>query len=158
AMINNQASRLATAPPSKDTEFSRLTAADLASELAQLEELPVDRTDQVDATRDPAGALRASRTWRRVDGLVGAADVRDAAGTTLLRLCELRNRNRGYGRHGNVLVSGVAGSGRSEYARHYAAGLSELDLVPVGQLVRVSTTRQLAPRWPGQERSLVRAA
>ncbi|MEV0730544.1 right-handed parallel beta-helix repeat-containing protein [Polymorphospora sp. NPDC050346] len=158
AMINNQASRLATTPPTKDTEINRLVAEDLAPELRLLEELPVEQRNATDAASNPTGAINASQSWHRVCRLVGAPEVRDAVGATLLRLCELRNRRRSYGRHGNVLLAGAAGSGRSEFARHYAAGLSELDLVPVGQLVRVSTAGQLAPQWPGQTPSLVRAA
>ncbi|KXK60071.1 ATPase [Micromonospora rosaria] len=158
AMINNQASRLATTPPTKDTEINRLVAEDLAPELRLLEELPVEQRNATDAASDPTGAINASQSWHRVCRLVGGSEVRDAVGATLLRLCELRNRRRSYGRHGNVLLAGAAGSGRSEFARHYAAGLSELDLVPVGHLVRVSTAGQLAPQWPGQAPSLVRAA
>ncbi|GAA3945656.1 right-handed parallel beta-helix repeat-containing protein [Actinoplanes auranticolor] len=158
ALINNQASRLAETPPTKDIELSRLTGADLAPELALLEDLPVEQTDQPDAANNPAGAINATRSWGRVCRLVGAPAVRDALGATLLQLCELRNRRRAYGKHANVVVTGLAGSGRSEFARLYAAGLSELDLVPVGQLIRVSTAQELAPQWPGQAQSLVRAA
>ncbi|WP_199514962.1 right-handed parallel beta-helix repeat-containing protein [Nucisporomicrobium flavum] len=158
AMINNQASRLATTPPAKDTELNRLTAEDLAPELALLEDLPVEQSAQPDVATNPAAAINAARSWRRMCELVGAASVRDAAGSSLLQLCELRNRRRAYGKHGNVVISGPSGSGRSEFARLYAAGLSELDLVPVGHLVRVSTGHELAPHWPGQARSLVRAA
>ncbi|SCF40029.1 AAA+-type ATPase, SpoVK/Ycf46/Vps4 family [Micromonospora matsumotoense] len=158
SMINNQASRLAVTPPTKDTEINRLTGADLAPELRLLEELPVEQRNQPDATRNPGGAITAARSWQRVSRLVGAADVREAVEATLLNLCELRNRRRSPGKHGNVLLSGAAGSGRGEFARHYAAGLSELDLVPIGQLVRVSTQLQLAPQWSGQLPSLVRAA
>ncbi|WP_213453731.1 right-handed parallel beta-helix repeat-containing protein [Rhizomonospora bruguierae] len=158
AMINNQASRLAMAPPSKDAELNRLTAADLAPELALLEELPVERTAQPDAATDPAAAIGASRSWRRVGQLVGAEPVREAVGATLLQVCELRNRQRAYGKHGNVLLAGPPGSGRSEFARLYVAGLSELDLVRVGQVVRADTDQDLAPQWPGQAPSLVRGA
>lgn len=158
AMINNQASRLAAAPPSKDTELNRLTAADLAPELALLDELPVERSARPDPATDPAGAITATRSWRRIAELVGAEPVREAIGATLLRLCELRNRQRAYGRNGNVLLAGPPGSGRSEFARRYAAALSELDLVPVGQVVRVDTGRELAPQWPGQAPHLLRSA
>ncbi|GAA2491359.1 right-handed parallel beta-helix repeat-containing protein [Winogradskya humida] len=158
AMINNQASRLATTPPSKDSELNRLTGEDLAPELDLLEDLPAEKNTQPDAASNPAGAINATRSWRRVCNLVGAAPVRDAVGTTLLQLCELRNRRRAYGKHANVIVTGPSGSGRSEFARHYAAGLSELNLVPVGQLIRVSTAQELAPQWPGQAGSLVEAA
>ncbi|WP_306214860.1 right-handed parallel beta-helix repeat-containing protein [Actinoplanes sp. RD1] len=158
AMINNQASRLATTPPTKDTELNRLTALDLAPELDLLEDLPVEQNTAPDAASNPAGAINATRSWQRVCGLVGNTGVRDALGSTLLQLCELRNRRRGYGKHANVQISGAVGSGRHEYARLYAAGLSELGLVPVGQVVQVSTGQELAPQWPGQARSLVRAA
>ncbi|WP_305785776.1 right-handed parallel beta-helix repeat-containing protein [Symbioplanes lichenis] len=158
AMINNQASRLATTPPTKDTELNRLTALDLAPELDLLEDLPVEQTTAPDAASNPAGAINATRSWQRVCGLVGATPVREAIGSTLLQLCELRNRRRAYGKHANVMITGPAGSGRSEFARLYAAGLSELDLVPVGQLIRVSTGQELAPQWEGQAGSLVRAA
>ncbi|SDT56211.1 type VII secretion AAA-ATPase EccA [Actinoplanes derwentensis] len=158
ALINNQASRLATMPPTRDNELNRLTAADVAPELSQLEDLPVERTAQPDSATDPTGAINAARSWKRICELVGGRSVKEAAGQTLLQLCEGRNRRRGHGKTGNVLISGSPGSGRSEYARLYAAGLSELDLVPVGHLVRVSTVRELAPQWPGQVRSLVAAA
>jgi hypothetical protein len=158
ALINNQASRLAMMPPTRDNELNRLTAADVEPELAQLEDLPVERTAQPDAATDPIGAINAARSWKRFCELVGGRAVKEAAGQTLLQLCEGRNRRRGPGKTGNVLISGRPGSGRGEYARLYAAGLSELDLVPVGQLVRVSTGVELAPQWPGQARSLVAAA
>ncbi|MEU4788348.1 right-handed parallel beta-helix repeat-containing protein [Micromonospora tulbaghiae] len=157
ALINNQASRLATTPPTKDSELNRLTAADVEPELALLEDLPVEQGEQPDAATDPTGAINAARSWKRICGLVGGQRVKEAAGQTLLQLCEGRNRRRGPGRTGNVLLGGRAGSGRSEYARLYAACLSELGLVPVGQLVRVSTSRELAPQWPGQAGSLVDA-
>src|SRR5690242_17978604 len=117
AMINNQASRLASAPPSKDTELNRLTAADLAPELTLLEDLPVEQPAQPDAATDPAAAINAARSWHRLCELVGVAPVRDAAGAALLQLCDLRNRRRAYGRHGNAVISGPSGSGRSEIAR-----------------------------------------
>ncbi|MEU1755729.1 right-handed parallel beta-helix repeat-containing protein [Micromonospora matsumotoense] len=158
AMINNQASRLAVTPPTKDAQINRLTAEDLAPELELLDDLPVAQKSHPDPSGDPTGAINAAQSWQRLGRLVGTADARAAVGAALLQLCELRNRRRSYGRHGNVLLSGVPGSGRSELVRHYAAALSELDLVPIGQVVRVSTDEQLAPQWPGQIHSLVRAA
>ncbi|XVV16093.1 right-handed parallel beta-helix repeat-containing protein [Actinoplanes sp. CA-131856] len=158
AMINNQASRLAVNPPSKDTELNRLTAPDVAPELALLDDLPVEQTSAPDSATDPNGAIRATRSWRRVSGLVGAANAREALGAGLLELCDLRNRRRAYGKNANVVLSGTVGSGRREIARLYTAALTELDLVPVGQLVRVSTGVELAPQWPGQAPSLARAA
>ncbi|WBB80462.1 AAA family ATPase [Micromonospora sp. WMMD882] len=158
AMINNQATRLAVTPPTQETQINRLTADDLAPELRLLDDLPVEQPSRPDPARNPGGAINAAQSWQRICRLVGAPELHDAVGETLLRLCELRNRRRSYGRQGNVLLSGAPGSGRSELARHYAAALSELDLVPIGQLVRVSTAEHLAPQWPGQAPSLVRAA
>lgn len=157
AMINNQASRLATTPPSKDTDLNRLTGADLTPELELLDDLPVERSERPDTATDPAGAVKVARSWHRLGELVGSAEVREKAHAALLHLCELRNRRRGYGRHGNVLISGPPGTGRSEYARLYAAVLSELNLIPIGQVIRASTRLELAPQWPGQARDLVRA-
>ncbi|MEU6073704.1 right-handed parallel beta-helix repeat-containing protein [Micromonospora sp. NPDC047074] len=158
AMINNQASRLAVTPPTKETQINRLTVEDLAPELELLDDLPVEQNSRPDPSQNPTGAINATQSWQRICRLVGAVDAREAAGATLLRLCELRNRRRSYGRHGNVLLAGGPGSGRGELVRLYAAALSELDLVAVGQVVRVSTVEHLAPQWPGQVHSLVRAA
>ncbi|KUL22661.1 right-handed parallel beta-helix repeat-containing protein [Actinoplanes awajinensis] len=158
AMINNQASRLATSAVVKDTEMNRLTGEDVAPEFALLDDLPVEQNSSPDSATDPAGAIKATRSWKRVCALVGSTSVREALGSGLLQLCDLRNRRRAYGKNANVILGGVPGSGRSEVARLYAAALSELDLVRVGQVVRVSTAGALAPQWPGQIPSLVRAA
>jgi Holliday junction resolvasome RuvABC ATP-dependent DNA helicase subunit len=158
AMINNQASRLATAPASTETQLNRLTAADIEPELAGLAELPVERTARPDAATDPRGAVAASRSWARIAGLVGATTVREAIGDTAVELCDLHVRRRAYGRSGNVVIAGRPGTGRAEFARLYAMLLSELRLVPVGHQVRVSTRDQLAPQWAGQAGDLVRAA
>ncbi|MET0132131.1 MAG: right-handed parallel beta-helix repeat-containing protein, partial [Kibdelosporangium sp.] len=65
SMVNNQASRLATAPPAKDSELSRFTAADLAADLASVRSGAVTAT-QPAAIDDPVAALQASRSWRRI--------------------------------------------------------------------------------------------
>ncbi|MGW3794480.1 right-handed parallel beta-helix repeat-containing protein [Micromonospora arida] len=158
AMINNQASRLAAAPASTETQLNRLTAADVEPELATLAELPVEQTAQPNAATDPRGAVAASRSWARIAGLVGAPSVREAVADTVLELCELHGRRRAYGRVGNVVIAGRPGTGRTEFARLYAMVLSELNLVPVGHQVRVSTRDELAPQWGGQSGALVRAA
>ncbi|SDT09915.1 right-handed parallel beta-helix repeat-containing protein [Actinoplanes derwentensis] len=158
AMINNQASRLAVQPPERDNELNRLTAEDVAPELALLDDLPAGAPDTPDSAQNPRAAITASRSWQRIGALAGAAGVRDAIGAALLQACELRNRRRAYGKQANVLFSGPSGTGRSEFARLYAAGLSELGLVPVGQLVRVATRDQLAPQWHGHARSLAGTA
>ncbi|GAA4826671.1 right-handed parallel beta-helix repeat-containing protein [Saccharopolyspora rosea] len=158
AMISNQASRLAQRPPARDADLSRLTAEDIAPQVASLEQMPTEEPDAPDAATDPGAALRASRSWRRLSGLVGADEARQSVGAALVSLCERRNRRRALGQHGNALLVGPSGSGRRELARLYAQGLSELGLVPIGHLVRASLAGDLGPQWPGQAESLVRTA
>ncbi|MET0135886.1 MAG: ATPase, partial [Kibdelosporangium sp.] len=69
-----------------------------------------------------------------------------------------RSERRPLGVHGNAILTGRHGLGRSEIARLYGQGLSELDLIGVGQLVRVSLSGELRPQWPGQAESLVHRA
>ncbi|MFC0547897.1 right-handed parallel beta-helix repeat-containing protein [Kutzneria chonburiensis] len=156
AMVNNQASRLALSPPAKDSELNRLTADDLGSELSQL---PAAGTQtSVPVTADPACAVGSSVVWQRLDGLVGQAAVRESAQRLLVRLGGLARERQPIGHHGNLVISGERGSGRTEFARLYALSLAELGLVPVGQLVRRRLANELSPRWPGQAEHLVRAA
>ena len=157
AMVNNQASRLALAPPSRDTELNRLTGADLGPELAQLRDAQPSQA-QPDAAANPSGALQASHAWRRLGELSGLTAVRQATGANVLRLAELRNRRRGYANQGNVILAGRRGSGRHEIARLYAQALSELGIVASGQVIPVAFTRELCAQWPGQARSLVAQA
>jgi hypothetical protein len=155
-MVNTQASRLAGAPPSKDSELSRFTAADLSGELGGLRSGGACTAPEV--TADPAGALGASRSWRRVGDLVGQRGAREALGRTLLRLGELRTLRRPIGDEANVAVAGAAGTGRSELTRLYAQCLAELDLVDIGHVVVASVDRDLRADWPGQAERLVATA
>ncbi|BCY13386.1 right-handed parallel beta-helix repeat-containing protein [Actinoplanes sp. L3-i22] len=157
AVVNNQASRFALAPPSRDTELNRLTAADLEPEIAQLREAQPGPA-QPDAATDPSAALAASHAWRRIGELAGLVGVRQAAGATVLRLADLKNRRRGYGNQGNVILAGRRGSGRHEIARLYAQALAELGVLAAGHVVPVAFSRELAAQWPGQARSLVARA
>ncbi|MET0134641.1 MAG: right-handed parallel beta-helix repeat-containing protein, partial [Kibdelosporangium sp.] len=92
AMVNNQASRLAIEPPSKGSELSRLAAADLAPQLAQLALIPAeDAARQQNPVTDPRALVRASRTWRRLSELTGQDPVREAVAATLVSLCQLRS-------------------------------------------------------------------
>ncbi|MFE0023572.1 right-handed parallel beta-helix repeat-containing protein [Amycolatopsis sp. NPDC059021] len=154
AMVNNQASRLAVAPPAKETEMNRLTAQDLRPELEKLGTVaPVAAVGD-----DPAGAVRASAGWRRLDGLSGQREVRGAIGRALVHLGELKRSRQPWGQQAGVAITGAHGSGRSEFARLYARALAELDLVRTGQVVRVSLAPDLLPRWPGQAESLAATA
>jgi len=156
SMVNTQASRLAGAPPSKDSELSRFTAADLTAELGGLRAGGTATAPEV--TADPAGALGASRSWRRVGDLVGQLGAREALGRTLLRLGELRTLRRPIGGEANVAVAGAAGTGRSGLTRLYAQCLAELDLVDIGHVVVASMDRDLCADWPGQAERLVATA
>ncbi|WP_344929502.1 right-handed parallel beta-helix repeat-containing protein [Saccharopolyspora gregorii] len=154
-MISLQASRLAQRPPARDSDLSRLTAADIAPQTAMLEQLPSQQSAAPDAADDPRSALRATHAWRRLSELSGMDGTRQAVGAALVSLCERKNSRRALGQHGNAVLVGRRGSGRSELARLYAQGLAELRLVGTGQLVRVSLAGDLCPQWPGQAESLV---
>jgi hypothetical protein len=155
AMVNNQASRLAASPPTRDMDLSRLTAADLSSELTQLgHELTRPGADQAS---DPGEAVKSTEAMRRINALTGIGTVRQAVGDSLVRLCQRRAQRQATGIGANVVISGPRGSGRSEVARLYARALSELDLVPVGQLVTASLDDDLLAHWPGQAESLAAA-
>ncbi|MCK2244226.1 MULTISPECIES: right-handed parallel beta-helix repeat-containing protein [unclassified Crossiella] len=154
AMVNNQASRLAQSPPAKDTELSRLTGADLNTELVVLEQVSPRKAGPDPAT-DPEAAVQASLGWRRLSQLCGLAGVAEAAGGTLVRLCALRAKGKPPGRLANVVLSGHSGMGRSAVAALYAQALTELGVLSTGQVLRRSLGEQLCPRWPGQANSLV---
>ncbi|MEV7626856.1 right-handed parallel beta-helix repeat-containing protein [Actinoplanes sp. NPDC089786] len=153
AMINHQASRLVVSPPAKDNELNRLTAADLAPELAELAGAPVAPAPQLDATGDPRQALQASVAWRRIGELVGAEEARRGIAAKVTALA-VKGRPAAPG-DANVVLVGPAGSGRRELASLYARALSELGCLPTGHLVTVSASGALAARWPGQAHSLV---
>ncbi|WP_432848642.1 right-handed parallel beta-helix repeat-containing protein [Amycolatopsis sp. CA-161197] len=155
AMVNNQASRLALQPPSKDSELNRLTAEDLRAELVQL---PAAAAAAVSVGSDPAAAVGASTGWNRLRTLVGQAGVRENAQRQLVRLGGLKQERQPLGHLANLVISGERGSGRAEFAKLYALSLAELGLVNVGQLVRCSVAADLYPRWPGQAEHLVRTA
>ncbi|WP_433261111.1 right-handed parallel beta-helix repeat-containing protein [Actinosynnema sp. CS-041913] len=155
AMVGNQASRLALEPPTKDSELNRLTGADLRAELALLAEDAGKAAAAPDADADPRAALKASHGWSRLCRLTGVAEVRDAAGMNLMRLCELKKHRKPMGREASVILGGRTGSGRGEVARLYAQCLAELDLIGIGQVVRVSMSADLSPQWPGQAKELV---
>ncbi|MFD9733131.1 right-handed parallel beta-helix repeat-containing protein [Umezawaea sp. NPDC059074] len=159
AMVNNQASRLAMAPPSKDSEMNRLTAADLQSEIDVLQTTMDTAPAQVggDAV-DPVAAVQNSLSWKKFHGLVGQASIREAAGTNLVRLATTKKNNQVLGNSANVVIGGKRGSGRTEVARLYAQALSELGLVRVGHVVRTSVASDLVSQWPGQAESLVATA
>jgi plasmid stability protein len=157
SMVNNQASRLATAPPAKDSELSRFTAADLHTELEPLR-AGVSTTAAPVVATDPAGALEASTSWRRVADLVGQRPAREALGAAVLRLADAHQRKQPVGAGANVAVAGVVGSGRAELVRLYTQCLAELDLVGVGHLVRAGLDDDLRAEWPGQAARLVRTA
>jgi hypothetical protein len=156
AMVNSQASRLAATPPAKDTELNRLTAADLATELAALPAAASGSAPGADG--DPVGRVEASAGWRRLSGLVGQAAARGAVGAALVRLAELGRGGRAIGPGANAIISGQRGSGRGEVARIYARTLAELDVVHTGAVRCVSVAAELCPHWPGQAQSLVREA
>ncbi|SER51661.1 right-handed parallel beta-helix repeat-containing protein [Lentzea albida] len=157
SMVNNQASRLALAPPDKDTELNRLTGDDLAAEVSALGEV-APRSAGPDSATNPVAAVEATLGWQRVVAMSGLTGVREALGRTLVQLCGLKARNKGVGRHANVVLSGSRGMGRRAVATHYAQALAELRLVDSGHVTRLSLGTDLCPRWPGQAMSLMATA
>ncbi|WP_037363158.1 right-handed parallel beta-helix repeat-containing protein [Amycolatopsis orientalis] len=155
AMVNNQASRLALHPPSKDIELNRLTADDLQAELAQL---PTAAKSAVSVAADPDAAVKTSAGWQRLTGLVGQESVRENAERLLRKLGRLTHERQPIGHQANLVISGERGAGRSEYAKLYAQILSEFRIAPMGQVVHRNLAEELSPRWPGQAEHLVRAA
>jgi Mrp family chromosome partitioning ATPase len=152
SMVNNQASRLALEPPTKDSDMSRLTAEDLAAEIAQIPMAGQAAAATIES--DPAAAVGASEGWRRLQNLVGQSAVRAGAGRTLIRLGELKHGNQPLAQNANVVIGGPRGTGRREIAKLYAQSLAELGLVAIGQLVNSSILDDLYPRWPGQAERL----
>jgi hypothetical protein len=155
SMVNNQASRLATAPPAKDSELSRLTAADLAPELAQARS---GETTAPQAGADPVAVLRASRSWRHMARMSGHRKARAAAERTLVGLAELKKQRKPYDTHANVAIIGPPGVGRTGVATSYTRCLAELGVATAGHVVRVSMAAELRAEWPGQAELLVDAA
>ncbi|WP_109638741.1 right-handed parallel beta-helix repeat-containing protein [Lentzea atacamensis] len=158
AMVNNQASRLAMTPPSKDSELNRLTAADLQPELDLLQSAVESGSAGGSGDLDPLAAVQASVGWRRFHSMIGQAAVREAAGAKLVRLATAKQANQALGTATNVVIGGRRGSGRSEIARLYTQALSELQVVRAGHVVHRSVAADLRSQWPGQAESLVRTA
>ncbi|GAA2844900.1 right-handed parallel beta-helix repeat-containing protein [Crossiella cryophila] len=154
AMVNNQASRFATAPPSKDTELNRLTAADLRAELDLLP--AAARAVNASTVDDPAAAVAATLGWRRFEALAGQDQTRATARLTLERLAKARRA--GADDAADLVITGRRGSGRTEFARLYAQSLTELGLIRTGVLHRVHVAAELWPQWPGQAEALARDA
>lgn len=154
AMVGNQASRLALEPPNKDSELSRLTDTDLGSELTELANSVGASTERQEAN-DPASAVKSCRGWARVYGLSGQQGLKKAAWAQLVSLRELVQRRKPLNRQANLVVRGAPGSGRSDVAALYTQCLSELGLLGIGHLVRVTIAEDLRPHWPGQARSLL---
>lgn len=158
AMVNNQASRLAMAPPSKDSEMNRLTAADLQPELDLLQST-VDKTSTAEPEQsDPSAIVRTSLSWRRCQRMIGQSVVMDAIGAKLVGLTAARQTGKRPGTAANLVIGGRRGSGRTEVARLYAQALAELGVVQVGQVVRRTLAGDLRSQWPGQAEHLVRTA
>ncbi|GAA2564402.1 hypothetical protein GCM10010435_40960 [Winogradskya consettensis] len=153
SMVNSQATRLAGAPPARDSELNRITAADLAADLAGME---IPSAGRPGAAADPRSRIEESRAWRRLGDLTGLGGLRSVIGETLSVLRS--GAARPPARHANVVLTAPPGTGRREIARLYALALSELDLVPSGQLIGVSLLHDWEVQWPGQARSLVARA
>lgn len=155
SMVNNQASRLAR-NPGRESELTRLTAADLAPELKNL---PAAQATPASPARaaSPQAAVEATIGHRRLASLVGQPVAKKTITTVLTRLCAAQRSGTAPGTGANAVVIGPAGSGRGEFLRCYTMGLAELGVLPVGQMIRRSITEAFWSTWPGQAENRVAA-
>ncbi|GHB68377.1 hypothetical protein GCM10010377_69000 [Streptomyces viridiviolaceus] len=152
-MISKQASRLAAAPPGRDSELSRLTEEDVESLPAPDPTAPEDTPDP---GTDPAAADPAPKSVSaaRLAALVGLGDVRKALTARLDALTAARRAGTVPAAAANLVFAGTEGSGRDAVAVLYARALAELNLLPTGTLHRAQMSVMPA-RWPGQAEAYV---
>jgi Holliday junction resolvasome RuvABC ATP-dependent DNA helicase subunit len=127
SMINRQASRLASHPPTADSEFTRLTAEDVES-------LP-----GADAAAAGSGGNRQPpepRSSRRIANLVGLEAVRTSLLERVAGLTELHRQRQPVAGLMNLVFAGKQGSGRGAVARLYARCLAEYGLLDTGAVHR----------------------
>ncbi|MFI7499922.1 right-handed parallel beta-helix repeat-containing protein [Streptomyces sp. NPDC049687] len=126
SMINRQASRLATHPPTVDSEFTRLTAEDVES---------APGADP--ATTGPGGNRQPeARSSRRIANLVGLETVRTSLLERVDGLTELRRQRQPVAGLMNLVFAGNQGSGRRAVAGLYARCLAENGLLETGAVHR----------------------
>ncbi|WP_371503122.1 right-handed parallel beta-helix repeat-containing protein [Kitasatospora sp. NBC_00374] len=140
AMVSNQASRLAAQPGARDTDLSRLSAADVPA-------LPAPEHPGA----DPAGPGRAgaARGGRRLAALVGLEPVREALAARLDGLVQLKAGGQPVALSANLVLEGRSGSGRRSITRLYGRALAELDLAATGA-VHEAALSAFPSRWHGQ--------
>lgn len=127
SMINRQASRLATNPPTADSEFTRLTADD------------VEKPPGAEPTATGPGNNRQPqepRSSRRIANLVGLEAVRTSLLERLAGLTELRRQRQPVAGLMNLVFAGKQGSGRGAVAGLYARCLAEYGLLETGAVLR----------------------
>jgi Holliday junction resolvasome RuvABC ATP-dependent DNA helicase subunit len=161
SMINNQASRLATRPPTDDSELSRLTDEDIEPllELALALQEP-GTSPAAGAAVAPAGGSGPPAdgvALRQLMGLVGLDPVRDALRSRLDGLTHLRQAGQPLTGLANVVFDGPEGSGRRAVARLYGHCLAELGFLVTGAQHRLSLG-DVPVRWPRQVEARVAAA
>ena len=139
SMINRQASRLATQPPTADSEFTRLTDEDVES-------LPGAEPAAPGAGRSRQPDPRSSR---RIANLVGLEAVRTSLLERLAGLSELHRQRQPVAGLMNLVFAGRQGSGRSAVAGLYARCLAEHGLLATGAVHRQALSAFPA-RWPEQ--------
>jgi Holliday junction resolvasome RuvABC ATP-dependent DNA helicase subunit len=139
SMINRQASRLATQPPTADCEFTRLTADDV-------ETAPGAEPAAPSSGGNPQPAPRSSR---RLANLVGLEAVRTSLFERLAGLAELHRKRQPVAGLMNLVFAGRQGSGRSAVAGLYARCLAEHGLLTTGAVHRQALSAFPA-RWREQ--------
>ncbi|GLY31530.1 right-handed parallel beta-helix repeat-containing protein [Kineosporia sp. NBRC 101731] len=156
SMVNHQASRLAR-NPGRESDMTRLTAADIATELKNLPVGPSLAAVSAQ-TADPAQAVLNTLGASRLRAMEGQPAAQKAVLTVLTRLCAMHRAGEPIGAQANAVVIGPPGSGRGDFLRFYTQSLAELGVLPVGQLTRSTLTSDLWSTWPGQAERRVTAA
>lgn len=146
SMINRQASRLATQPPTADSEFTRLTADDV-------ETAPGTEPAAPSSGGNPRPVPRSSR---RLANLVGLEAVRTSLLERLAGLAELHRQRQPVAGLMNLVFAGKQGSGRSAVAGLYARCLAEHGLLATGAVHRQALSAFPA-RWREQAESYAAA-
>jgi Holliday junction resolvasome RuvABC ATP-dependent DNA helicase subunit len=172
AMVNNQASRLASDPTADNMDLRRLVAADV--DQPEPAESAAARgaagagdaggppeTYGADRPREAGGAAGAarpgvSRSTRRIAGLVGLESVRQSLASRLAALPAVHRGGRPAGVAANLVFAGPDGIGRRAVAALYARALAELGLSATGALHWVPLA-DFPARWPAQAEEYARS-
>ncbi|GAA4806765.1 right-handed parallel beta-helix repeat-containing protein [Streptomyces ziwulingensis] len=151
-MISKQASRLAVTAPGKDSELSRLTAADVETVPEPVppaqEDHPRPGSPDESAGAAPGGPPGGAG-FARIAALIGLDEVKRALTHRLTALASAHRAGALPAGAANLVFAGPEGSGRDAVAVLYAKTLAGLGVLTTGAVHRAQLSAMPA-RWPGQ--------